>query len=185
CAGSTAGGASRTDTTAGKKCPLAPTFGAASAADVSTALADLLRPQDVLGPDLDAALIDANVDPAGAACQSTVVRGLVKVALAKVKAFDSCKAEGLKTGTIRSATDLAACHATATGPAVTKTVLRAQKAAAKRCANVDLVTALPGRCASTPLAGLFACLDGQTTCDACLALDHADRLPTVCHRFQD
>lgn len=183
--GKTAAAAGRVDATARKKCPLAPTFGAASAADVSTAMVTLLRPQDVLGPDLDAALIDANVDPVGAACQSTIVRGLVKVALAKVKAFDSCTAEGLKAGTIRSAADLAGCHAIATGPAITKTVLRAQKAAAKRCARVDLATALPGRCASTPLAGLFACLDGQTTCDACLALDHADRLPTACHRFQD
>jgi hypothetical protein len=183
--GRIAAAAARTDAAAAKNCPLVPTFGAASAAAVNAAMESLLRPQDVFGSDLDAALIDARVDPAGAACQRTVTTGLVKVAIAKVNAFNACKTAGLKDGTIRSVRDLEACHAAVAGPAVAKAVGPGQKAASTRCADVNLAAAFPGRCAAAPLHGLFACLDAQASCGVCLALERADRLTTPCHRFDD
>jgi hypothetical protein len=167
------------------KCPLAPTFGPTSADAASAALAGVLRPRDVFGPDLDAVLAAARSDPATARCQVTVARGVAKVARAQVKAFNVCKKTGLKAGTLRSAADLAACHAATVGPGAQRAAARAQRLTSKRCTSADLAVALPGRCRGAALAGLFACLDEQARCGVCLALNAADRLAKPCHRFAD
>src|SRR5262245_56175315 len=168
-----------------KRCPLAPTFGPASASAVNAAMAAVVRPQDVFGPDLDAALFDARNDPAGAACQMAVVKGVVAVARAKLKAFDACIRDGLRAGVIRSAADFAGCTAATSGLAVTKAIARAQKSTAKQCAGIDLAQALPGRCGGAPLSGLFACLDVDSSCGICLVLEGADRMTMPCHVFTD
>src|SRR5262249_52125105 len=59
------------------------------------------------------------------------------------------------------------------------------KTAAKGCADANLATALPGRCAAASLDGIGACLDGQVGCGACMALVAGDRLATPCHRFEN
>src|SRR4029077_17651135 len=165
-----------TDEAAAKKCPLVPTFGPATSAAVNTAMTGILRPQDVFGPDLDATLLDAHVDPAGAHCQETVAKTVVKVALAKLNAFNKCKTSGLRNGAIRGPADLEVCHGAMTGPSVAKAMGKAQKTAAKGCADADLATALPGRCATVALDDVGACLEGQVGCGACIALDAGDRL---------
>jgi hypothetical protein len=139
----------------------------------------------VFGPDLDAAVRAGRRGPAAARCQIMAARTLARIAALKVKAFNSCKKSGLKAGTIRGAADLADCHAATTGAAITAAVTKAQKALARRCADVDLASALPGRCGSVAPAALAACLEEQAACGTCAALDGGDRLGIACHRFQD
>src|SRR5262249_12244667 len=86
---------------------------------------------------------------------------------------------------IRSAADFAGCAAAMSGPSVSKAVARAEKSAAKRCARVDLERALPDRCGTAPLGGLFACLDVDSSCGLCLALRGADGMTAPCHVFAD
>jgi hypothetical protein len=180
-----AAAAAKTADAAARKCPLVPAFGPAAATAVNAAMAGVLRPQDVFGPDLDVALLDVAVDPAGARCQTAVARTLAKLAMAKLKAFNACKAAGLRRGTIRSQADLASCHDAMAGAAIAKAVASGQKATARSCAGIDLARALPGRCAGASPGRLDACLEEQAACSACMALDGADRLGTPCHRFQD
>ncbi len=183
--GRIAGAAAKTADAAAKKCPLVPTFGPATAAAVNAAMAAVLRPQDVFGPDLDAALRTAASDPAAARCQVAVAKTLAKVAASKLKAFNACKASGLKHGSIRGQADLAGCQAAMSGETIVRAVAKAQKSLAKTCAAADLPAALPGRCAGRPLGQLATCLEEQAGCSACMALSGADRLGTSCHRFQD
>jgi len=183
--GRIAAAAAQTDDAVTRKCPLKPTFGPTTSAAVNTAMASVLRPQEVFGPALDATLIDARVDPAGARCQTTVAKVLVQIAAAKLQAFNECKAAGFRNGTILAPADLARCHAAMTGPAVARTVEMGRRATVKGCAGVDLTAALPGRCAGVPVGGLAACLEAQSHCGACAAIDGADGLATPCHRFSD
>src|SRR5262249_16158873 len=102
-----------------------------------------------------------------------------------LKAFNACKASGLKTGTIRSQADLASCRGAMAGEVIAKAISSGQKATARGCAAVDLTTALPGRCEGVSPDQLAACLEGQAECSTCMALGGTDRLDTRCHRFRD
>ncbi len=170
---------------AAEECALAPTFGPVSAAVVNGAFTGVLRVHDVFGPDVDAALLDASTDPAGAACQMAVAKGMAKIANAEVKAFNACKKAGLRQGTIRSAADLQACYAATTGATVARVVARAQRKVSQQCGFTSLAAAFPGKCAGALLDDLFGCLEAQASCGVCLALNAADRLTKPCHRFTD
>lgn len=183
--GRIAAAAAKTDVVGTRDCSVSPTFGPFSSAAVNTAMTALLRPHDLFGPDVDAVLADAHAAPAVAACQQAVAKGVATVALAKLKAFNACKVSGVRRNTLRSAADLVACADAETGPSVAKVVVRVQKKIAKRCADVDLATALPGRCGAGALEDLGTCLDEQARCGVCRALGSADRMSTFCHRFED
>src|SRR4029450_2460649 len=101
-------------------------------------MTSVLRPRDVFGPDLDAALVANDQDPDAARCQVAVAKMLVKIATTKLKAFNACKKSGLQSGDIRGPADLAGCHAAMTGPAVPKVVGKCQGTAAKAGAGAAL-----------------------------------------------
>ena len=165
------------------KCATQPDFGAATAAEVNAGVAGVLRAGDLFGDDLDGAIIDKGVDRDGAGCQEAVAKGLVKVALAQMKAFNRCAKHGLKRGLIASAGDLAACYAAMDGPDAAKIVASAERKALRACEGVDLATAFPGRCAAAP--AFFGCVQDHARCGVCAALNDADRLAEPCHRFAD
>jgi hypothetical protein len=176
-----AAAAAKTATTAARKCPVVPTFGPETADAVNASMVGAIRPQDVFGPDL--ALVVT--DPSTGHCQSAVANALAKLTAAKLKAFNACKASGLKNGTIRAQPDLASCRGAMTGEAIAKAVSSGQKATERACAGVDLARALSGRCAGVSPDRLAACLEAQAECSTCMALEGTDRLDTRCHRFRD
>jgi hypothetical protein len=175
----------RVDAIAARDCTIPPTFGPRSAADVNAAVAEVVRARDVFGPDLDAALIDAATDPAGAACQVAVAKGVARLAVAKVKAFNRCKRTGLALGTIRSAADLQACWAATEGPTIATRVARLAVQVQRKCGTTPIAAAFPGECAAAPPDGLAACVEAEASCGVCLALNAADGLAEPCHRFAD
>lgn len=175
----------RTQAIAARKCFKAPSFGPRSAAAVNAAMSGLFHIEDVFGPDVDAAIIDAESDPAGAACQAVVARGFVKVGRTQLRMFNACKTAGLRDRTVSSAAELTECYASTQGQVVTNVVADAERQAGIKCATTDLASTLPGACAGVARDELFDCLQEQTSCSACLALNAADRLTKPCHRFED
>ena len=114
-----------------------------------------LRPQDLFGPDLDAALRDAETDPAAARCQVAAAKSLAKIAAAKVKAFNACKATGLRSGAIRGAADLAGCHAATTGALASKAVAQGAEGAGQGLRRTSTSRPrCPGRCGGAALGAL-------------------------------
>jgi hypothetical protein len=152
---------------------------------VNAAFSALPRVHEIFGDDLDAAIIPTATDRNGAACQLAVVTGMAEIANAKLKAFNACKATGLKSGAIDSSAALESCFGADPKGFVAKAVARAQKRASKDCAGVDLTTALPGSCAGSPLQSLFGCIEPQVACGVCLALNGGDRVSRGCDVFQD
>src|SRR4029077_4578180 len=119
---------------------------------------------EVFGPSLDAALIDGATDGAGAACQRAVAAAMVRIAGARIKAFNACKKAGLKRHTIPSAKALRECLDEDTGHKVSAAVARAQAAANASCAGPSSGAAFPGEGAGEPLATLFACVAPVVEC---------------------
>jgi hypothetical protein len=172
-------------TAEGKKCKEAPSFGPTTGKAVGEATATFLRPHDVFGPSLDAALVDPSTDRKGAACQLAVARGLVKLGLAQMTAFNRCKARGLKKGEIGSADTLAGCYEATDGPPITALSTRLGRQIARKCRTTPIGGAFPGKCAGATADALFACVTEQAACGTCLALDAADGLTKGCHQFTD
>ena len=175
----------RTVATAAKRCPEPPSFGPASGEDVADASAGFLRPHDLFGPSLEAALIHRATDRAGAACQRAVTRGLARLALAQVRAFNRCKARGLARGEIASSETLQACYAATDDGRIAVLSGRLGRQAARACRNTPVQTAFPGGCAGAAADALFECVRVQSSCGVCLALNAADGLTKGCHRFAD
>ncbi len=170
---------------AARACTVAPEFGPTGADAVNDAFARLLRLDAVFGASVDAAIIPARHDRAGAACQTMVARGLTTIATARVREFNACKAAGLKAGTITSAADFRPCFDVDPRGRVAKAIARAEARADRRCRRTAIATAFPGECAGQPLADLFQCLARRVACDVCGALESADGMDGVCHRIVD
>ncbi len=160
-----------------------PSIGPTAAAAVNAAFGVVGDPHAVFGPDLDAAVIDARADRAGAACQAAVATAMARLAIIRLRVFDKCAAAGLANGSIDSSDALEGCvYADPAGTVARATALAGRRVAG-RCAGTAIAAAFPGACAATPAADLFACTQFQVDCDLCTALNAADRMTHGCHRF--
>jgi hypothetical protein len=166
-------------------CGAPPNFGATTAAAVTDAFAAISRVHRVFGPDLDAAIVSAAADRAAADCQVAVATGMADIANAKIRAFNACKAVGLKNGSITSAATLEACMGVDPKGLVAKARTKAQARADRKCAAVALATAFPGECAAAPLATFFECVEPEVTCGVCAAINGGVHLSVGCDDFED
>ena len=163
-----------------------PPFGAtdASTGNQAAVLMELDLIHDIFGSDLDAALIDASVDRAGANCQVEAAKIAFRCQDVRLKRFNKCKTGGLDDGSIGDASGLEAC---------TRRNLRGVARAVpscwhfggfqKKCATTDIARAFPGECSGNGLAdpfGLFTCLDPLFSLRVCLALNEVDGLNRDC-----
>jgi len=161
--------------TESKKCSAAPDFGpvdVATLGDSAAHLADTAL-SDLLGVSLDATIADKKQAKDTARCQLGVAKAAQKCALARVQAFNRCKKAGLKSGSIASAEDLAACLDDDAGGRLAKACTAKLAKAAARCAGVDLPAAFPA-CGASDATGLAECADGRLVCRARDALAAAD-----------
>lgn len=141
---------------------------------------------DILGADLDAAVLTSAADKEGARCQQDVIRGTGKCIRARIQEFHRCAKTGLKDGSITAGPALAECIekdprgriAKACDPVVGRL---ATKTLAKICVakGVDLAEAFP-RCDTGDAAELATCLDAAARRRVCLALNQADALERDC-----
>src|SRR5581483_10815561 len=162
-----------------------PPFGAATADAVNAAFGDLLRLPAIFGADVDAALAAGRGDRGVGLCQTCVVRGMARVAAARVKEFDACVTAGLRRGTIQSAAGLGACLDADAKHRVARAIARAGRSVRKKCATTSIPTALPGECAASGADAVFDCVTGRLQCGVCLAVDAADGVGRLCHTYAD
>ncbi|MEE8311543.1 MAG: hypothetical protein V3R77_04750 [Candidatus Binatia bacterium] len=131
--------------------------------------------RDVLGNDLDAAVISSATDGAGAKCQSAVVKVLDKCWNAYLKSFSTCAKKGLK-GSIADADGLEACRSDDPKGKVAKACDEKLQAVLDRsCAGEDFDVITPG-CVCQDGRG---CLELGTVAAANTALDTVANLPTA------
>ncbi len=163
-----------------------PPFGATDAATGNqvAVLMELDLIHDIFGSDLDAAIIDASVDRAGANCQTEVAKIASRCQDVRLKRFNKCKTGGLDDGSIGDASGLEACiRRNLRG--VARAVPRCWHFGAfqKKCATTDILRAFPGECGiPEPFGpfGLFTCLDPLINRRVCLALNEVDGLNRDC-----
>jgi hypothetical protein len=146
--------------TIASKCASPPDFGFTDADTAATpAIAqEIALLKDIYGEDLPAAVISKSADGAGAKCQLIVHKLYEKVVQAELRAFESCKKNGLKTGIISSQATLALCLDDITADIngkIAKALLKLSSTLPKVCPGVNLDTAFPGACAGVPFQSAF------------------------------
>jgi hypothetical protein len=128
-----------------------------------------------LGPDLDAP-IAPKTDRLTSRCQQAVARATDKCHQAKLVAYQRCKRDVLRDGSVPSARDLDVCIDQAQNRKVAKACGdRLNRTLEKKCSGVDLSDSFPG-CDSDDPTALGECLRGGIAEQSCLALGVADGL---------
>jgi hypothetical protein len=170
-----------------KKCPSVPPFGvtdpnviAAQAVDKELGIID-----DVMGEDLDAALIREANNKDASKCQQAVIKSMFKCQEAQMKSFNTCKKDGLKNNTILSSAELAECLDEDSKGKIAKAcdpdAGKLRQDINKKCVNqfVDLAEAFPG-CDLNPgldpnnADKLHDCVLDAVECHTCVAIQAAD-----------
>jgi len=166
-------------------CVAPPPLGPTGATAVNAILDDLDQVAAVLGPDAAGTLEGGRATPGGATCQLEVVRGMGRIALAKLREFNRCAESGLAAGSIATAADLQACVAADPRGRVARIVAQASTRTERACRTRPIATLLPGACASAAASELGACVEPRVACDVCRGLNAAERVGAACHRFAD
>lgn len=181
-----------------------PAFGTAQVDELRTAAeardADLTHA--MLGPDLDAGVIDDDTDRDASRCQQDVIRKAQKCESTMLKEFRKCSKLGFKGTSGPGAadipfddeTDQALClDYDPSGKIAKKCDVSSgkidpiRKSIAKRCVNdgVDLNTAFPG-CATGDAETLHGCVLAAARCSTCTMLKAASEdLPADCDSHDD
>ena len=165
-------------------CVGAPPIGPRDADAVNHLLDGLRQVRTVLGPDAASVLGASAGDARRASCQVTVVRGMGRIASAKLREFNRCTESALAGGA-DAADDLAPCVSADPRGRVARVVADVDADAARACGGETIATLLPGECASRPASALGTCVEPRVHCDVCTGLDAADRTSVACHRFED
>ncbi|MFQ5352260.1 MAG: hypothetical protein ACE5D3_04220, partial [Candidatus Binatia bacterium] len=141
----------------------------------------------VFAGDLDTALLRESDDVAAAKCQQALTRDITKCYDARLKDYNACTKRGLKKGTIIDSSGLEACIGADTKAKVAKACGSQSKLAgdiAARCSGVDLLAAFPA-CGASDASSLHACLERETACVSCLAINEIGDLNRDCDSLDD
>ncbi len=181
---------SRNEKGQAKRCTgVTPPFGATDAATGNqvAVLMELDLVHDIFGSDLDAEIIDASVDRAGANCQVAIAKLTSKCLEAKLKRFNKCKRDGLKDGSIAAASGLEACMRNQLQVAIKvfgACIAKPTRRISEKCATTDIAAAAPGECSgAADLSGLAFCLDQLVGCNVFRALGQIDALNIDCDAY--
>jgi hypothetical protein len=164
-------------------CATHPDFGASAAAAVNAAALGAGWIRDLFGDDPDAALGTAR--RGSRACQVGAAKSVARVLLARLRGFGACARAGLKAGTITDASTLAGCYGSDRGGGIARAERALERTVTRKCRDVDVAAAAPGRCASATPATLAACLTPEADCAACRTATAADAFFRSCHRYAD
>ncbi len=168
---------------------IAPEFGSTSATTVNEAAVTeaVTLIHDVLGADLDAAVIADDADREAARCQQAVTSTLGKCLDERIKEFNRCKQSALKAGA-GNAADLAACIGSDPSGRIARrcdqsgaNTDRLRNDIARKCGaeSVDLTVAFPP-CVTNDIETLHACLASAARLRACNLIDTGDGLGATC-----
>ncbi len=151
-----------------------------------------------LGTDLSHDLFGDPVNPAISTvklegkCQDKVILRAGQLATEKLKAFRSCKKDGMKLGTITDSASLEAeCLPLSGIPdpkgKIAKRVGKLSTDTDKNCAAVTRPPLFPGACSvvATTIGDFVDCVEAATECRVCKALNASDGTATDCDLFDD
>lgn len=176
------------------RCSVPPDFGATDPNTVNqVALGkELSLVHEIFGSDLDAVIIDQEVDKEGGKCQVAVAKAVQKCQDTRLKEFNRCKKAGLKGQTgppgadlpFDDAADLELC------------MVHDPKGKVAKACDTKLVEKISASC--TGNLGVFAgcdtpatagdlqdCLDRLVRCEVCRGLNAVDDLVRDCDTFDD
>lgn len=163
-------------------------FAGADAANAAARDEEVALIGDIYGDDLNAAIVDRDIDRIGAFCQAAVAKGYEKIVTSKLKVFGKCKKRDLKTNLITSARLLAGCFdEVAADPKdkIAKAVSKLDRKLSKKCGPY-LVASFPGACGAAADTTAFAtCVDRLVECRVCRMLNATDALAEDCDLFDD
>ncbi|MFP6609155.1 MAG: DUF4215 domain-containing protein, partial [Deltaproteobacteria bacterium] len=163
-------------------------FAGADAANAAARDEEVALIGDIYGDDLNAAIVDRDIDRIGAFCQAAVAKGYEKIVTSKLKVFGKCKKRDLKTNLITSARLLAGCFdEVAVDPKgkIAKAVSKLDRKLSKKCGPY-LVASFPGACgAAADTTAFAACVDRLVECRVCRMLNATDALAEDCDLFDD
>jgi len=169
-----------------KHCTAPPSFGYTSAAVANAAATGegAAVATDLYGAGMNAALAIGAGDKDSGTCQSKISKHLEKVVAAQLKAFRTCKKDGLKSGVITTGASLADCfdNVSADGKAISA-LSKMDADFTKRCAPLPVASLFPGTCASAP--DLPDCFYEITLCRTCRMLDLMDGTARDCDLFDN
>ena len=161
----------KTTAFAGALCESLPAYGFTGASELNTAATseELALLADILGDDLDAAIVSGATQIRGTKCQKSIMKAWGKLSQTGIKLYEKCQKLGLKSATnpIESAADLAACvNELATDPSgkFAKLASKIDKAVSSVCADQDFGAMFPGDC---PGNGFSDCVTERVLCRTC------------------
>lgn len=161
-----------------------PPFGPRDAEAVNHLIDGLFQVRAVFGPDAASVLGASAGDARRGSCQLAIVRGMGRIAVAKLREFNRC-AESALTDGADAATDLEACIDADPRRRVARVVTDVDADAARTCGGEAIASAFPGACASDSASTLGTCVEPRVHCDVCTGLDAAQGTGVACHRFTD
>lgn len=163
-------------------CVGVPPIGPRDAAAVNHVLDGLRQVKTVFGADAAAALGASAGQPGAGACQLAVVRGMGRIASAKLREINRCTEAALADGA-ETSSDIAACIGADPRGRVARIVLDVDADAARACGAAPVATLFPGECAGEAASALGACVEPRVDCDVCTGMNAAQRTSVACHRF--
>ncbi|HYC53880.1 MAG TPA: vanadium-dependent haloperoxidase [Candidatus Binatia bacterium] len=171
--------------TESSRCTATPPFGASEADLVIDGYEAVFPVQDVFGPDVDAAILDAGTDPDGAACQAAIAKAMAQIMKVRLKEFQRCVSKGLLSAQFLNGIAQSTCFDNDSQGKIAKAVAKAQGSIVSACNGTAVADAAPGDCASVPLAGLAACIDERLSCAQCEGMGTADAVEGLCDLYDD
>ena len=174
----------KTRTKAASKCTSPPSFGPTDPNTVNAVAVakELILVHQIFGSDLDTAILDQAVDPDGGKCQVDVAKATKKCQDTRLKEYNKCKKDGLKSGGILGTSGLEACvGADPKGKIAKACDDKLTSKIDKKC--VGKLAVFPGCNDPSPPAtsqDLASCLDQLVECEVCEALKVADDLSLFC-----
>ncbi|MFN8642693.1 MAG: hypothetical protein U0802_13950 [Candidatus Binatia bacterium] len=148
--------------------------------------------RDAFGDPLDAGVLGATANPAGAKCQASLAKAITGCAAAQRKAILTCKKKALASGASSAGALESGCLMTAGNPAAgvpdpkgtlaLKCATAIAKTLTQHCVG-QVPAALPGGCGTS--ADPAACLTHRVACRVCQEANSGSGLARDCDLFDD
>jgi cysteine-rich repeat protein len=166
-----------------KSCGAPPPYGYAGAVVINAATVneEIALAQSIFGNPIQPGI---SVDSSHGKCQAAVIKAAEKLASTRMKAFNSCKKEQMKTGDITNQATLQNCMVLDWKGKVLAAATKLDETVVSKCA--DGLDYFPGCSSESGTApALSGCVERKTMCATCLIANAVDALNLSCDAYDD
>jgi cysteine-rich repeat protein len=166
-----------------KSCGVPPPYGYAGAVVINAAAVseEISLAQSIFGNPIQPSI---SVDPGHGKCQAAVSKASEKLASTRMKAFNSCKKEQMKDGTITNQATLQNCMVLDWKGKVAAAATKLDETVVSKCTDgLDYFPGCTGETGSN--AALSGCVERKTMCATCLIANAVDALNLGCDAYDD